>query len=250
MSQESKLKPNSPFSGDNLAVMLRAVRMLGRRSSGRRLEALQVGEDHPSELAIVMARASTTDPEWLVRDWAATSIATFGTSLDTFRVKQLLKDPSWVVRSSAVGAVDQVFGKKGEELLISMLQDRHPIVRRDAAKSLGDLGLTTSIAHLKNRLFVERHDQARIGIWAGLFSLGEHEFIKQLLDLGENGGNRIIDAVWNSIDELADFGQLNPDEVEMVRRSMDLATISFESRLTVSAMSNLKTLFASIRSKL
>jgi HEAT repeat protein len=128
------------------------LKKLNNRSSGRRFDAIRLCEELPAEVILAIARVSVSDPAWLVRCEATDYLADYGTSLDRYRIRLLLKDPSWLVRSSAVEAVQQVFGKKGEASLIPMLEDKHPIVRRDAAQCLGELGLKSSIPHLKRRL--------------------------------------------------------------------------------------------------
>jgi len=190
--------------------------------------AMIEAENEPIEVRLAIARACVSDPDQNVRNSATECLADFGTSLDRFRIRQLLRDPSWVVRSTAVEAIEVVFGKSGEGLLIAMLQDPHRIVRRDAGMGLGFVGAKASIPHLKNRLRVEKQEQAKVGIYEGLFTLGERKFLKPLLGLGESEQRCIANLTWDVILRLADLGPFETEEVNWIKEAMYLSVLRFD----------------------
>ena len=202
------------------ASAVNILRDLNRRSSHKRYLALSNSENGSIELQLAVARIGVSDPDISIRSDGAMLIAQFGSSIDCFRITQLLADKDWMVRSSAVEAVNRVFGKKAEPILIRMLGDQHYIVRRDAAVALGEAGSASSIKILKDRLLTEKHDQAMLGIFEALFALGEREYLRQLVSLIESEHPGLRVAVWNGVIELAELGPFTAEELDIVENAI------------------------------
>jgi hypothetical protein len=250
MNNELPSEKNVVEAGHEADMLRELFNRINHRSSGRRFDTFHLFEDQPVEVTLAIARVSVSDPAWLVRCEAAEYLADYGTSLDKYRIRLLLKDPSWLVRSSAVEAVQQVFGKKGEASLIPMLEDWHPIVRRDAALCLGEMGLKSSIPHLQRRLLSESTDQARNGICTGLILLGEREFLGPLLDLTATITPQIVISVWKSVDEIVHHSPVNEREREMIMVAIHSARLRPEVATSTGAIEDLQDILTKIETAL
>ncbi len=147
---------------------------------------------------------------------------TTGNRSDAYRIQHLLDDSSWIVRSSAVDALNRVLGQKAQPIHIRMLDDSHYIVRRDAALGLGHLGFAESIPILIDRLLTEENVQAKLGLWWGLIALGKREYLPEMLELSRGDFLGIRSATLGRVEELLELGPLAASEIEVVRSGLKL----------------------------
>jgi hypothetical protein len=109
-----------------------------------------------------------------------------------------------------------------------MLDDKHFIVRRDAASVLGSLGQRVSIGPLLRRVDVERHDQAKLGLWEGLVVLGERHYLEPLVMLYKSEEKGMRTVVWESIRDIAKKGPFSTAELDLINQAMD-AVLNLDS---------------------
>ena len=80
-----------------------------------------------------------------------------------------------------------------------MTADGHPIVRRDAAAALGQLGNPAVAPALERLLAAEREEQAQVGLLEALYWLGQRSRLSPLLTLLESHDECVRHAVVNSL---------------------------------------------------
>ena len=195
---------------------------LTQRSAAARWDALLESYDGPRKVSLMMARIGVSDPNSRVRNLAAEILGEIGTRLDAYRIKHLLNDSSWIVRSSAVDALNRVLGHKAQPIHIGMLHDSHYIVRRDAAIGLGHLGFAESIPILADRLVTEANVQAKLGLLWSLIALGKREYLREMVDLSRGDFLGIRTATLRRVEELLDLGPLAHSEIELLSSELKL----------------------------
>lgn len=121
----------------------------------------------------VILRAATCDPAMPVRDLAVGLMMDFGKRGDQFCVIARCSDPEWMVRATAASTIGNAFPKNAKKHVIPMLRDVDPIVRRYAAVSLWDALGKECEQVIREELATEPVDLARVGLVGVLLRCGD-----------------------------------------------------------------------------
>ena len=124
-----------------------------------------------------------TDRSWEVRVAAAEQLELelAGKGQAPPALRQCLKDPSNLVRLQAAEALGMIGDKKALPGLRATLKDKDPSVRSYVAEALGRLGGANERRLLTNTLRSERSENARLGLFYGLYLLGNGHVLSDLL---------------------------------------------------------------------
>lgn len=231
--------PRSSSPSSTLAVDV--LRGLQSRTIRERVEALDALDRKtlPVVLDRVLANLSHRSP--MVRQAAADCLGRLEVSEAASALLALLQDPDSDVRCSAAEALGSILDSSGKcppELLalladedkfcrliavesIGMIGDRkvldelwmrmddtEPLVRRNIAAVIGELGRRPDRARLRRLLKEEPAEMARAGILEGLYELGETAVFSQLLQLLDSEDYLVQCFIANALGELA----LTPEE--------------------------------------
>lgn len=159
------------------------VSVISRRGhTSIKLEALNDSETSERRRTAI-ARLLCTDASDFVRATAAEVLGEFGDSSDGARLRLLTRDDAWTVRSSAIEALQMIPRIRICRIAEALLSDRHPVVRKFAAFALGKPSCQRSVRTLTERLSLERHPQALVGIYSSLILHGERAYIRDLVNL-------------------------------------------------------------------
>jgi HEAT repeat protein len=230
-------RSSSPSATPAVAVL----RGLQSRTVRERVEALDVLDRKtlPAVLDRVLANLRHRSP--VVRQAAADCLGRLEAVEAVSALLTLLQDPDSDVRCSAAEALGSILDSSGKcppELLalladedefcrliavesIGMIGDRkvldelwmrmddpEPLVRRNIAAVIGELGRRSDRARLRRLLKEEPAEMARAGILEGLYELGETAVFPQLLESLESADYLVQCFIANALGELA----LTPEE--------------------------------------
>jgi HEAT repeat protein len=99
---------------------------------------------------------------------------------------KLLRDPHYLVRLQAAESLAEIGDRAAIRLLRRTLRDRSPLVRSYAAATIGELGGPREEAVLQSSLHHEKSAQARLGLLAALYALGDTSALSLLVALLES----------------------------------------------------------------
>jgi HEAT repeat protein len=128
----------------------------------------------------VILRAATCDPAMPVRDLAVGLMMDFGKRGDQFCVIARCSDPEWMVRATAASTIGNAFPKYAKKHVIPMLRDVDPIVRRYAAVALWDAIGKECEEVIREELATDPVDLARIGLVGVLLRCGDLTFLPEM----------------------------------------------------------------------
>ena len=114
-------------------------------------------------------------------------------------IEKRLNDNNEIVRITAIEALGYRKAEKSIISLIKLLEDKKELVRRYAAIILGEIGDAELIPTLKFKLDKERRNTVRLGYYIALYSLGEENYLKDILKLLKNKSYRIRCATANEL---------------------------------------------------
>lgn len=121
---------------------------------------------------------------------------------------ELLSDEDEFCRLIAVEAIGMIGDRKVLDELWMRMDDTEPLVRRNLAAVIGELGRRSDRPRLRRLLQEEPTEIARAGILEGLYELGDTAVFPQLLQQLESGDYLVQCFVANALGELA----LTPQE--------------------------------------
>jgi HEAT repeat protein len=148
-------------------------------------------------------------------------------------LRRCLEDRDELVRIAAIEAAGDIGDKRIASLLRRRTNDSSPVVRSYAASALGSLGVQGARGALITASRRERSARARVGVYEGLFRLGEQWALDRLLALLRSKQYRVRCAVGNTVAELP----LEPESRGEVRRALKTA---LAAEHTVAATSSLR----------
>ena len=157
-------------------------------------------------LARIGARLLLDDAVDYVRMEAVEVLGRIGRKQDVPKIARMLeRDISWSVRSSAADALGDLGFRAGRPALERALRsDLEPVVRRDAALGLASVGGAEAIGVLTDAVAIEIDGLTRVGIFYGLYELGERQFLTDLLAiLDHHTDPLVLDNVINLIEPRA-----------------------------------------------
>jgi len=120
----------------------------------------------------------------------------------------LLSDEDEFCRLISVESIGMIGDRKVLDELWMRMDDTEPLVRRNLAAVIGELGRRSDRPRLRRLLKEETAEVARAGILEGLYELGETTVFPQLLQLLESDDYLVQCFVANALGELA----LTPEE--------------------------------------
>lgn len=172
------------------------------------------------------------DADWEVRYQAIEFIQQSGV-LDTLkRARQGLYDSKELVRVVCLEILGEVHDERSVKDIKSLLNDASSLVRGAAALSLGEIGISGSIDELLSRLQVEDDDEVKIPIYAALYTLGQDEYLENLLEGLSNEYYRVRCASANLLTDIA-----NEHNNSKIVKALSIA---FQREETVAASSSIK----------
>lgn len=185
-------------------VLDRVLANLGHRSPVVRQAAadclgrVEVSESVPALLALLQDASSD------VRCSAAEAL---GSILDSSRkcppeLLALLADDDEFCRLIAVESIGMIGDRKVLDELWMRMDDTEPLVRRNIAAVIGELGRRSDRPRLRRLLKEELAEMARAGILEGLYELGETAVFPQLLQLLESEDYLVQCFIANALGEL------------------------------------------------
>ena len=92
-----------------------------------------------------------------------------------------LEDPDVLVRTAAAESLGDIGDLRTRTALRSALNDRSSWIRRNAAESIGSMKNRRDVAILRKRINVERSSSAKLGLYAGLYCLGDRGMLEFML---------------------------------------------------------------------
>jgi HEAT repeat protein len=206
------------------------------------LDALAEWDDLHGRLA---ARACTDDGFPSLRARAAVILGEIGKRQDLPRLRRMLSDPDWTVRSDAAESLAKLGGIAAHPALKrAVAGDPHPVVRRDAAAALAWAEDRSMVPFLREALAVEQDPQARVGILEGLYAIGERDCLGRLLELLFIDHAHVPHAVVNVL-RRALWPEDRPEAARALRRLLERdvhpgiridATITLEALEAASAL--------------
>jgi len=198
------------------------INLLDNTDPNIREQAMEVLCDRSNTFGRIAARALLEDSCTYVRNRAADVLGLVGKRLDAHRLRLSLRDSDWVVRASAADSLGRIGGKAAHPALVKGLKlDVNPVVRRDAAYALSHARDKRMVPVLEAALSKEKSEQSRIGLFAGLYALGQHDRLSDLLGLLRSGDDIVRHATVNQIEEVvlpADHNQAAQKLREMIAR--------------------------------
>jgi len=169
---------------------------------------------------LIVARINASDESCVIRGQAAEMLSGVGDWSDRHRLRTLLADPEWPVRSDATRAVRQIFGRRAKRTLLKMLEDSERVVRREAAGELGFFGDTSVIPILEAKLETEQTNQARGGLFFALIRLGRREYWPQFLALHSITYEAANCVMWRFLPDLLNHEPLSNQEKLALRETI------------------------------
>lgn len=149
-----------------------------------------------------------------------------------------LHDSDELVRVACLEILGEVQDERSVKDIKSLLNDTSSLVRGAAALSLGEIGMSGSIDELLSRLQVEDDDEVKIPIYAALYTLGQDEYLENLLEGLCNEYYRVRCASANLLTDIA-----NEHNNAKIVEALSLA---FHREETVAASSSIKNALAYI----
>jgi HEAT repeat protein len=186
------------------AVLDRVLANLNHRSAVVRQAAadclgrLEIAEAVPALLVLLQDASSD------VRCSAAEAL---GSILDSTgkcppEMLALLSDEDEFCRLIAVESIGMIGDRKVLDELWMRMDDTEPLVRRNLAAVIGELGRRSDRPRLRRLLKDEPAEMARVGILEGLYELGETAVFPQLLQLLESEDYLVQCFIANALGEL------------------------------------------------
>jgi HEAT repeat protein len=135
---------------------------------------------HPSALSEIERLLEDPSPE--VRSRAAEALGNFDAASVGLLIAAV-RDPDELVRVSAVASLGLLRKREALPVVRQILRDPSPLVRSYAATALARLGTKREIRALRSLLDSDPCDTAKIGIYEGLWLLGEHSAFEGAISL-------------------------------------------------------------------
>ena len=134
---------------------------------------------------------------------------------------ELLSDADEFCRLIAVESIGMIGDRKVLDELWMKVDDPEPLVRRNVAAVIGELGRKSDRSRLRRLLKAEPTEMARAGVLEGLYELGETAVFPQLLQLIESDDYLVQCFVANALGELklgAEEAQAASDRLRALRK--------------------------------
>jgi HEAT repeat protein len=148
--------------------------------------------------ARIVARALITDAHPEVRSMATETLAVWGNKLDWPHLIRASNDRAWIVRHSVLNIHSK--GKKTKlPILLRLMADKHPVVRRDAALALAELNEASIIPQIEHALSQEKNHGAHLAMLFALYRLGQKhrliEVFRHIRDASPDARTDVVIAV-------------------------------------------------------
>ncbi len=170
-------------------------------SSRVRDNALRALGERGGILARLAARAALGDSESFIRSTAAELLGSVGNRLDIPRLVEASRSDEWEIRASAATSLGSLAKRAAWGPLKELIEkDPHRAVRRDAAIALAKIGDPRASILLEQALDKENDELARVGIVFALYTLGEGEWLNNLLSLLKSEDALVRHNVVNILD--------------------------------------------------
>jgi len=206
-------------------------------STEKKLEEIEAITNQTSDLLNRILELSQ-DADWEVRYQSIECIQQSGVLDSLKRVRQGLYDSKELVRVVCLEVLGEVQDERSVKDIKSLLNDASPLVRGAAALSLGKIGIGESIDDLLSRLQVEDDDEVKIPIYAALYTLGQDDYLENLLEGLNNEYYRVRCASANLLTDIAN----EHNNVKIV----EALSLAFQREKTVAASSSIKNALAYI----
>jgi HEAT repeat protein len=144
-----------------------------------------------------------------------------------------LQDTDRLVKVTAAEALGAVGDQKALPALRKALRDPSPLVRSYVSESIGRLGGKREIVGLETALEKEKSETAKIGFYYGLYLLGQHAMLQELLKLLQSTNYRVRCATANTLSQILG----DESERELILRSLRKA---LRHEPTVAARSSMR----------
>jgi HEAT repeat protein len=198
---------------------LLATSLLDRSPRLRWLAARAVGEKQLDKLAPNLLKL-IGHKDYMTRVCAIESIGMLAVRKQVaFELVRYLRDPVELVRVVTAEAVGRIRNTNVLDELEKSLSDSSSLVRSYVADAIGGLGLEKSVKSLEKYLEKENSEEAKVGFYRALYSLGKKEYISELLNLLNSDDYHVRCAVASSIQEMT----LTKKEKKMVLIKLKVA---------------------------
>lgn len=170
-----------------------------RQAAADCLGRLEIAEAVPALLALLQDASS---------DVRCSAVEALGSILDSTgkcppELLAMLSDGDEFCRLIAVESIGMIGDRRVLDELWMRMDDTEPLVRRNLAAVIGELGRRPDRARLRRLLAEEPAEMARAGILEGLYELGETTIFPQLLLLLESEDYLVQCFMANALGELA-----------------------------------------------
>jgi HEAT repeat protein len=188
----------NPISIDVLASAIRDP------SPRVRSEAIQIISERKIEVALPIVDKLLSDKSESVRIDAIACLGLFQQrSKDSGKkIQRLLRDRSFLVRIEALESLAILRYQGALPLIVTLLNDKNPLVRAYAARAIAALGGVSYVERLQDILRLEKHESARAGFLEAMLLLGKKEVFGSFLELLHSRDYRVRCAVANALEEI------------------------------------------------
>jgi HEAT repeat protein len=132
-----------------------------------------------------------------------------------------LNDRNELVRVTVAEALETIGDRQALPALRKALRDRSPLVRSYVAAAIGSLGDTRDVSRLRRSAQSDKSETARVGIYHGLYLLGQHDILSELLPLLQSRWYKVRCATANTLSEMLGDGSERELIVRRLRRALN-----------------------------
>ncbi|QSX23703.1 HEAT repeat domain-containing protein [Priestia megaterium] len=147
------------------------------------------------------------DQDEEVRYYAIESLSCFNDQDVCHTALKSLNDEYYLVRITSLEILSECRYLLKNEIIPHVsrcLDDKNAIVRSYAAETLGKIGDKGIIPLLKEKSFTEKRNLGRLGIYTGLYLLGEKAYLQQIFELLKVKSYKVRCATVNTLVAIAD----------------------------------------------
>jgi HEAT repeat protein len=219
---------------DHPGVLDTMIRALSDKNPTVRVTAVEsLGTlNYEQSVPQLIDRLADSNSEVRMRAAESLGMLMSGGSSPSALIKRL-QDSDRLVRIAVAETLGAIGDQKALPALRQALRDASPLVRSYVSESIGRLGGKRDIAGLETALEKETSETAKVGFYYGLYLLGQHAMLQELLKLLQSTDYRVRCATANTLSQIPG----DESEREVILRSLRKA---LRQEPTVAARSSIR----------